>query len=384
MIEVRCVADEDEFFGLESAWNDLLRRSSANSPFLTHQWLLSWWKAFGGSSRLHVLVCCEDTGQEQSLLGIFPGYVTSNRFPFVSRLRLLGSEVVASDFLDVIVASGRETESLSALLAHLCHEEGHHLVELTDLREESPLLRATDLEFGCEWSLQEWPVQKLCPAVPLPKTSADYFAGLSRGVRKNFQYYRRRLESQGARLEIIERKEDLPGGMEDFSRLHRSRCSQKGQSGIFSSESQRSFYSEVFERFFQAGWLELAFLNVAGERVAGVCQFSYGDAVYYYQTGYNVSWEKSSVGFVLNGILIERAIHQGKSFYEFLRGEEEYKFRLGATRRRCLRDLYLKNGSFTAEMFLRLRRLNRDSRALVKALLRPVLGVRIAKRSAGA
>jgi len=138
--------------------------------------------------------------------------------------------------------------------------------------------------------------------------------------------------------------------------------------------AQKTFYHDVFGRLFDAGWLELAFLNVSGERVAGVCQFNYGDSSYYYQTGYDVAWEKSSVGFVLNGMLIERAIDQGKSFYEFLRGEEEYKYRLGATSNHHLRDVYLKNGSILGEIFLAKRRLVRAGKEKAKVILKPLLG----------
>jgi hypothetical protein len=60
----------------------------------------------------------------------------------------------------------------------------------------------------------------------------------------------------------------------------------------------------VLRQFAASGWAELAFLKVAGERVSGVCQFDY-DAIYYYQTGYDVAWEKQC-RFCLSGLLIER------------------------------------------------------------------------------
>lgn len=376
---MRRVIDAEEFAGIEGLWNELLERSAANNPFLTHQWLNCWWKAFAGRARLHVLLCYEYTSSGKSLIGIFPGYVTIGGLcPPTRRLRLLGSEVVTSDFLDVIMARGREEEILRALLAEFRNSKDFHLVELTDLREDSPLLQTPGAKYESEWCLHDWPVNKLCPVISLPTTPADYFAVLSKSVRKNFQYYLRKLEAQGATLEVIHGKDDLTKGINDLSRLHNARRCQKNQSGIFSTAAQKAFYEDVFERFFDAGWLELAFLNVSGERVAGVCQFNYGDSSYYYQTGYDVTWEKSSVGFVLNGLLIERAIGQGKSFYEFLRGEEEYKYRFGATLNRRLRDIYLKNGNILGEMFLARRRLVRAGKEKAQVILQSFLGNRIA------
>jgi CelD/BcsL family acetyltransferase involved in cellulose biosynthesis len=383
MIEVHCITRAEEFAGLETVWNELLQRSAADNPFLTHQWLYSWWQSFGGASKLNILICWEKSASGESLVGIFPGYILNGYFSVVSKLRLLGSEVVTSDFLDVIVAKGREKEILPFLLAELRRDKNLHLIELTDLREESPLLASSDLVSGQGWCSQEWRVQKLCPTLPLPEDPADYFGSLSRSVRKNFQYYLRRLEAKGAILEIIQQEEDLSHGLADFCRLHMSRRNQMAQSGIFASKAQNAFYSDVFQRFFRAGWLELAFLNVAGERVAGVCQFNYRNAVYYYQTGYDVAWQKSSVGFVLNTMLIERAIRQGKSFYEFLRGVEEYKYRLGATQQRQLRDLYLTNGSLQGNVYLYGRRLNRAGGDAVKSILMPAFGSRTLRRKAG-
>ncbi len=362
---------------MEKEWNDLLKRSVADNPFLTHQWLHCWWRAFGKGLRLHIVLCRDDKAECRPLLAIFPGYITCGVFPPIRRLRLLGSEVVTSDFLDVILSGDSEKEILMELLSALHGDGNYQLAELSDLREESPLMTSIESAPSSGWQVQDWPVRKFCPYLILPESPAAYLSGLSRGVRKNFQYYRRRLEKKGAFLEIIQREEDLSQGINDFSRLHRSRRSQKGDSGIFFSKAQRNFYAAVFERFFRAGWLELAFLNVAGERVAGVCQFSYGNAVYYYQTGYDVSWEKSSVGFVLNGMLIERAIEQGKSYYEFLRGEERYKIRLGAVQKHQLRDLYLTRGNLYGELYLALRRLHRSVRSSAKTLLNPFLGGRM-------
>lgn len=375
-MQVHCITRDEEFAGLETEWNDLLRRSAADNPFLTHQWLHSWWRTFGRNSRLHILVCRERSDAHGPLLGVFPGYVAFGRFPPVRRLRLLGSEVVTSDFLDVIVDRDRENEVLSTLLKALRHDKGFHIVELTDLREGSPLLTSWDCRADNGLGQQEWPSQKICPFAPLPQDPSEYFSGLRRTVRKNFQYYRRRLEAQGASLDIVLKEEDLAQGMADFSRLHRSRRNQKGESGVFASKAQNDFYSDVFKRFFRAGWFELAFLKVAEQRVAGVCQFNYGDIVYYYQTGYDVTWEKSSVGFVLNGLLMERAIRQGKSCFEFLRGEEAYKYRMGATHQRVLKDVYLTKGSVAGEMLLACRRLSGAGRACAKAFLRSAFGVR--------
>src|SRR5262249_49852659 len=42
--------------GLESEWNDAVRRAAIPHPFLRHEWIRTWWDSFKTSRRLHVIV----------------------------------------------------------------------------------------------------------------------------------------------------------------------------------------------------------------------------------------------------------------------------------------------------------------------------------------
>ena len=169
---------------------------------------------------------------------------------------------------------------------------------------------------------------------------------------------------------MIQREDDFAVAMDDFARLHNARRSQKNQPGIFDTVAQRNFYFDVFRRFLRSGALELSFLRVGDQRIAVICQFSSNQGIHYYQTGYDLSWEKSNVGFVLLVVMIERAVNQGRAFYELLRGQEDYKYRLGEVRERKLRDLYLTKGSLFGAIYFILRLINRKARKSTKSILR--------------
>ena len=51
-----------------------------------------------------------------------------------------------------------------------------------------------------------------------------------------------------------------------------------------------------------------------------------GKTFYYYNAGYDLDWANKSVGLVLIGLSIRAAIARGNTLYDFLRGEETYKF----------------------------------------------------------
>ena len=60
MISVEKISQESEFSNLQTTWNNLLKQSDADNPFLTWEWLYSWWKFYGDKSELMILVVRED------------------------------------------------------------------------------------------------------------------------------------------------------------------------------------------------------------------------------------------------------------------------------------------------------------------------------------
>jgi CelD/BcsL family acetyltransferase involved in cellulose biosynthesis len=54
--QVECIQSAAGFTALRAQWHDLLRDSAGDTPFLTWEWLHSWWTQYGASGRLRLLV----------------------------------------------------------------------------------------------------------------------------------------------------------------------------------------------------------------------------------------------------------------------------------------------------------------------------------------
>ena len=115
-MQVMEVDSWDAHPGLLSAWNDLVAASAADSIFLTHEWLTSWWDAFRADRELKLIVCTEGDGE---VVGVIPLYRTrvrtELRYP-LELLRLVGDGTFDSDNLDVIARRGYEDRVVGALL----------------------------------------------------------------------------------------------------------------------------------------------------------------------------------------------------------------------------------------------------------------------------
>ena len=71
------------------------------------------------------------------------------------------------------------------------------------------------------------------------------------------------------------------------------------------------------------------FLELGNERVAGVICFDYLGHRLLYNSGYRLEYGRYSVGLLLKALVIEDAISERLSYFDFLRGAEPYKFHLG-------------------------------------------------------
>src|SRR3989442_5903264 len=84
-LEVELIDDVQGFTALRSQWNSLLHTSGADSPFLTWEWLHTWWTHLSGSRDLRLLIL--RAGNQ--LVGLAPLSLTRASLPWLSRLEFL-------------------------------------------------------------------------------------------------------------------------------------------------------------------------------------------------------------------------------------------------------------------------------------------------------
>ena len=78
------------------------------------------------------------------------------------------------------------------------------------------------------------------------------------------------------------------------------------------------------------GIARLYLLTLDGRLVAGSVVFVVNDRHYTYNSGFDPAAGSLSVGIVNHALAIRRAISEGAVLFDFMRGGETYKYRLGA------------------------------------------------------
>ena len=310
----------------EAGWNRLVERCRAPVPFATWQFQTAWYRAFG-TGPLHLLAAQDGEGE---WVGVLPLYeIPSPDGPIV---RLVGGTDVA-DYLDLIAVAGREEEVWKALLPELA-ELPWRIADLRPLPAASPtpaLLAGLAPSAGL---VSQTAVEDRCPVIELPATWDAYLTRLSGKDRHELRRKMRRAEAGQPRVEVARTPAAMAALMDGFVALHRRSKVGKAR---FMDEPMEAFFREMGRELAVAGLAALWMLWLEERPAAALLCLEQGEAVNLYNSGFDPEARAMSPGVVLIARTIEDAIARGFRRYDFLRGEEPYKYGFGAVPTEVLR-----------------------------------------------
>ncbi len=280
-------------------WDDLLAHSPTATPFQTRDWQTCWWRTFGGGKRALAL----EVREGRDLVGLFP--LTVAKGPWRA-LRAMGTG--PSDYLHPIARVGYEAAVAEALAPALREVREVDLLDLQCLREDQPLASMTTDD------------QARCLVLDLPPTYDAFLASLGKSLR----YDVRRLDKSPFKDGKATIETNPPDGLDILFDLHRARWRAKRLPGAFVGRLvpfQRAWAAVAGDRM----WLSV--LRLEGRPIGALYAMAVGRQVFYYQAGFAPTEGSISPGTLLVAHTVRRAIAEGKTRFDFLRGDEEYKRR---------------------------------------------------------
>jgi CelD/BcsL family acetyltransferase involved in cellulose biosynthesis len=323
-VTVETIGEVSGFAALQQEWNELLQSSDSDGLFLTWEWLYTWWKHLAGDRRLSIrAVRCEGELAALAPCGLRPPSLSRGRPLPV--LEFLGSGSVGSDYLDVIVRRGREPEARRALASCLAGER--LMLDWTQLKQgecQAAGVASTLGESG--WSVAETGTNT-CPFIPLAGRSWEsYLATLGAEHRYNFHRKWKRLNRDYAvQFEQVRTGEQCRESIDLVIALHNLRWRDRGGSDAFNTPGLVGFHQEFSQVALERDWLRLYVLRLDGKPAACLYGFLYRRTFYFYQSGFDATYDKHSVGLVTMGLAIKSAIEEGAEEYDLLHGNEAYK-----------------------------------------------------------
>ncbi len=308
------------FADLANEWDFLLADSTANRVFSSYVWQSTWWEVYK-PGQIWALVARDDEGKLQ---GIAPWFLCGQHSE-ERKISQIGC-VDVTDYLEVIVRTGQEEAVFTAFADYIAaHPELYNVLELCNIPETSPMLRWLPDLIEARGLLCTRAVQDVCPVISLPNTWESYVSSLG---KKNRHELRRKLRRAGP-LDwyIVGSEHDIRAEMDRFFTLMRSSSSLKAE--FLEDPHHATFFRVMTPKLLECGWLQLAFLLIEGEPAATYLNFTVNDRVMVYNSGHNPALSAYSPGIVLLARLIEYAVMHGYRTFDFLRGDESYKYDLG-------------------------------------------------------
>jgi len=327
-LDVREIGTEAAWDACEDDWRRLTGAPGSRATvFQSWDWARTWWKHYGQGRRLWLL----EFSDNGAVVGYAALFLPCRFFPFRT-LRFVGTG--PSDYNDLVALPGRETDVVRAFWAFLA--DRGRAWDWLDAQQIRPggVLAESDAGYV---RAARWPGET-CPFVALPDSWDGFRATLGKKMRSNVGYYDRAL----AKLFEVEvglaTPETLTDDLDAFFELHQRRWNRRWLPGAFAARSARAFHADVAARLLAAGALRLHKLRLDGEIQAALYCFQFNGRCAYYLGGFEPSLARLSVGTVLTARAIRHAIEEDHAAeFDFLRGDEPYKYKWSARDRHSSR-----------------------------------------------
>jgi CelD/BcsL family acetyltransferase involved in cellulose biosynthesis len=312
---------------LQEQWDTLLDQSINDVPFLRYGYLKTWWGTRGGGEWTNAAqIAVVSAHQNNSLVGIAPFFFFQENEKTI--LYFLGSKEIC-DYLDFIVKPADLDSFLHELFIFITSPGFPHWDKmiLHNLIQTSPTVTA--LEKAAKQNAWRFTseCEKQSPYIKLPGNWEEYLASIDKKHRHEIRRKMRRAEENTDLIWFnVDNKSSLEEEIEAFLRL----MSLDAEKNQFLTTRMREQMRLTMQWACKENILQLSFLEIQKQKAAGYFCFNYKNKLLVYNSGFDPGFSEYSPGWVLLGNLLQWSNENRITEFDFLRGNEEYKYRFGA------------------------------------------------------
>ncbi|MFF2624753.1 GNAT family N-acetyltransferase [Kitasatospora griseola] len=301
---------------LVDGWRQLIADDPDGSWFAGPDWVLAWWRTLGAGQRGEIAVWRGPDGRVEAVLPLARGRLRlHHRVPFgVPAVTLLGAGPGAADHCGPAVRPHRRDEVAAWLAARV--------------RRRTLWLPALDQAHHDLLPPGARPVARTaCPRLDLT-VGPDRLG--SRDFRAANRRAHRRLAAAGVTFHWAPPTAAPPGVLDELLRLHRLRR-QAAAGGVSSFDASRlPLHRALLETARPGSGPAFQLARHQGELIGVLYGFRWADRFAYYQIGWDQRWAAESLGTALIDAAVRSCAAEGVRVFDFLRGDEPYKYRFGA------------------------------------------------------
>lgn len=314
-VRIEVMPDLDVLIARKPQWWTLWRGIADATPFQSPAWLLCWARHYAPDRTGAIAAWRGDR-----LLALLP------YFSWDGAVWLAGTG--PGDYGDALIAPGA-AHVAPALLQALAGVAGQRHCERIDLRQLRPdsalLAAATPAGWRSATSNDE-------PCTSVQLHGRDGLDAISPRWLRNIMLAQRKLEKAGTCTLAPVPAAQAKAGARLLLWLHEKRWRARGETGLFAGDGLlRSFVRAVIPDLQRSGLLRLQRLMCDRWPLAETFAMHAPGGTYFYLTGFDPAWSRFSPGLLTIAASMRAAAAEGDRAAHFLRGDERYKYHLGAT-----------------------------------------------------
>jgi hypothetical protein len=301
---------------VEKEWDDVFNSFSYNRIFQSPKVKKIWWKYFGKDNLYKILVI---TYSNNKLIS--PLKVQGKTCSFIGSTDLF-------DYQDLIYSNYQDIDlGLEKLVNFISNDLSVEELILNSIPDNSPTIK----KMSKYLEQNNWQVdlteEDVSPRISLPSTFDEYLSSLSKKNRHEIRRKLRRLD----KIKDVEEYEfskyqDIKDNLDDFFKLLRMSSDEKKE---FMNLSRENFFRDLSLELSLQNQTRLRFLDIENIRVATSLSFVTNGTKYLYNSGYDPEYRDLSVGVLNHIFAIKNSISEKNKVFDFMRGDEVYKYRLG-------------------------------------------------------
>jgi hypothetical protein len=283
----------------KNLWEKAFQENSPRVPFLTWEWHNNWSEILGGSLEPYYLIIDNN---------IVAPFVKKNNEVIFS-----GGEEIA-DYLDLIGPDSQKMNAWKQILPYLKTKNITSL-SLRNIPQDSSTLhffKTIPAEIRQE---------DTTPQITLPPEWTTYVESLPYKYRHELERKIRKFDREHTEVKFIASENPA----KDIDILL-SLMELDDRKKLFLTPDMKLFFTKTAETFRDS--ISLLYITIHNEPASATLSFLEDGTYYLYNSGFDKTNHKNA-GFYLKARSIRYAVEHGCKQYNFLQGNERYKFDLG-------------------------------------------------------
>ncbi len=325
MLTTHLITVRTDLDALEMPWNIL----AVGQPMRSWNWLATWWNYYGQAEdrELHVLAVYDESDDGTgTLVGIAPWYIERTSI-HGSVLRPLGNGHVCTDHLSLLCRPDYLASVATTIAEYLTdNDDEWDRLELDAIDDGDDAITLLVGELESRDALVSCRPAGNCWVIDLPETWDAYLKTISASHRRQLkQCYERKIDSGRSKLHLVTNASELDEAWKILVELHQRRRNELGDEGCFASQQFHDFHRDIAGQLLELGQLRMSWNELDGTPFTAEYHFTSPDTVYTYQSGADSDRLEESPGRLAYMQTVKRAIEDGFTRLDFLRGDEPYK-----------------------------------------------------------